>query len=79
MSALPAPQEANTAHAVLLMTGKVKVTRDGGGLGESVIGATSFVLSWNKTSLSCSTCQLNKVPAWNMPASASQIPRCGKK
>lgn len=45
MSAFPAPQEANTAHAALLMTGNVKVTRDGGGFGESVIGATSFVLS----------------------------------
>lgn len=41
MSALPAPQDANTAHDALLMTGNVKVMRPGGGLGESAIGATS--------------------------------------
>ena len=43
MSALPAPQEANTQQAALLITGKVRVTRWGGGFGESLIGA--YILS----------------------------------
>ena len=46
MSAFPAPHDANTAQAALFTRGKVKVTRDGGGLGESVIEAISFVFSY---------------------------------
>ena len=44
-SAFPAPQEANTAHLQLLTTGRVIVTRDGGGLGESDIGAITLSFS----------------------------------
>ena len=46
-SALPAPQEANTAQRQLLTTGRVIVTRAGGGFGESDIGAISLSFSWN--------------------------------
>ena len=39
-SALPAPVEANMAQRAALITGYVRVTLHGGGLGESSIGAT---------------------------------------
>ena len=45
ISAFPSPHEAKTAHAQLFMIGYVMVTRDGGGLGESLIGAIIFSVS----------------------------------
>ena len=48
ISAFPSPQAAKTAHLQLFTTGIVIVTLDGGGFGESVIGAIIEVLSWNK-------------------------------
>ena len=47
ISALPAPHEANTAHFVLLTTGRVIVTLHGGGLGLSEIGAIILSFSLN--------------------------------
>lgn len=38
---------ANIQHFELLITGNVKVIRSGGGLGESVIGATHKNASFN--------------------------------
>ncbi len=39
-SALPAPITKNTTSLALLMRGKVKVIRSGGGLGEPTMGTT---------------------------------------
>lgn len=38
--AFPCPQTAKAQYSALFTTGKVNVIRDGGGLGESFIGAT---------------------------------------
>lgn len=43
MSALLDPHDANTAQAALLMVGNVKVTRLGGGFGESLMDAAILV------------------------------------
>ena len=45
MLALPSPHAANAACLALLITGNVIVTLEGGGLGESLIGATHKVFS----------------------------------
>lgn len=45
--ALEEPVQTNTAVEAALTTGSVRVTRSGGGLGESVMCATTRLLSFN--------------------------------
>lgn len=46
ISALPLPQEANSAYRALLIKGNVIVMRSGGGLGESLMKAIIRSFSW---------------------------------
>lgn len=48
VGAFSSPVMGNTASFALFTTGNVRVTRQGGGLGESVISATHRALSWKK-------------------------------
>lgn len=46
--ALLPPVDTKVAQRAAFTTGNVMVTRSGGGLGESLMGATIFWLSWSR-------------------------------
>ena len=47
MAAFPAPADAYMALLAAFITGNVRVTRQGGGLGESEMGATATEVSYD--------------------------------
>ena len=65
ISALLDPQDTKTAQRQFCMTGKVRVILWGGGLGESLIAATHFLVS-------CKTC-FHVTFSYNVSADNVQI------